>query len=228
MKEILTIIFLLTITCAFAVPAMNSKLMHYLPVQLSGSKGNNNELVIYLTGDGGLNNFSQTLIHEIEKEGYGVVTLNTRKYFRIKRTPDNFAHDVEDLLNYYMSEWGKTSFIIVGYSFGADVAAFLPGRLPGNLIAKMNHIALLSPSASTDFVINLKDLIGDSRNTKRKYKVGPELNKTSLPIVCIFGIEEDLKLKNTLLKKESLTIHELPGRHHYKNNTALLIKTIGL
>jgi type IV secretory pathway VirJ component len=228
MKEILTIIFLLTITCTFAIPVMNSKSLHDLPVQLSGSKGNNNELVIYLTGDGGLNNFSQTLIHEIESEGYGVVSLNTRKYFRIKRTPDNFALDIENLVSFYMNDWGKTSVIIVGYSFGADVAAFLPRRFSVNLLAKMNHMVLLSPSASTDFVINLKDLIGDSRNTKRKYKIWPELNETTFPIVCIFGKDEDLKLKNTLLKKESLTIHQLPGKHHYKNNTELLIKMIDL
>jgi len=127
-----------------------------------------------------------------------------------------------------MSEWGKTSVIIVGYSFGADVAAFLPRRLPIGLLAKTNHIALLSPSLSTDFVINLSDLIGDSKHTKRKYQVAPELNESNLPIVCIFGVNEDLNLKNILLKSEFLTIHELPGSHHYKYNTALLVKMIGL
>jgi len=228
MKIILLFVFLLTISCAFTLPTRKSKSVKELPLQLSSSKGTDNKLVIYLTGDGGWNDFSQKLTHEFEKEGFGVVSINTRKYFRNKRTPDFFAQDIEHLATHYMGEWNKASFIIVGYSFGADVAAFLPRRLSTTLLARMSKIALLSPSLSTDFVINLSDLIGDSKHTKRKYKVAPELNESILPIVCIFGLKEDLELKNILIKKKSLTIHELPGSHHYKNNTALLVQLIGL
>jgi len=228
MKIILICVFLLTITCAFTLPSRKLKSVQDLPIQLSGSKGTDNKLVIYLTGDGGWNDFSQKLTHEFEKEGYGVVSLNSRKYFRNKRTPDFFAQDIEHLATYYMREWNKTSLIVVGYSFGADVAAFLPRRLSTTLLSKMSKIALLSPSLSTDFVINLSDLIGDSKHKKRKYKLVPEINESTIQIVCIFGMNEDLNLKNILIKKENLTIYELPGSHHYKYNTSLLVKMIGL
>lgn len=228
MKEILLFVFLLTTSCASTLPSRKLKTVQDLPLHISESKGINGKLVIYLTGDGGWNDFSQKLALEFEKKGYGVISLNTRKYFRIKQTPNIFAQDIEHLVNYYMREWEKTSVIIVGYSFGADVAAFLPRRLPTDLLDKINYIALLSPSLSTDFVINLSDLIGDSKHTKRKYKLGPELNETTLPIICIFGAKEDLNLKNILLKRKSLTIHEVPGNHHYKYNTPLLVKMIGL
>ena len=228
LKKIFLYSLLLLVTSAFSLPVRNSKSIQNLPLHLSGSQGTNKLLVIYLTGDGGWNDFSQKLTQEIEKGGYGVISLNTRKYFRKKQTPDLFAQDIKLLASYYMQEWGKTSVIIIGYSFGADVAAFLPGRLPQSLLSKIKQIALLSPSLSTDFVINLRDLIGDSKHTKRKYQVAPELNKSTLPIVCIFGEKEDLNLKNILLKSELLTIHELPGSHHYKNDTALLVKAIGL
>lgn len=227
MKEILCCLFLLTTSCAFTLTARKFKSVQDLPLQLSGSKGTNNKLVIYITGDGGWNDFSRKLTHEFEKEGYGVVSLNSSKYFRVKRTPDIFAQDIEHLANYYLREWNKTSLTIVGYSFGADVAAFLPKRLPITLLSKINKIALLSPSLSTDFVINLSDLIGDSKHTKRKYNLEPELNESTIPIVCIFGLNEDLHLKNILTKKESLTIYEIPGGHHYKYNTALLVNIIG-
>ena len=228
MGKILIYTLLLIILGGFTLPDNNSKTIQNLPLQLSDNKGTNNKLVIYLTGDGGWNKFSQKLTQEFENKGYGVVSLNTLKYFWKRKTPDSFAQDIEYLANYYMGEWSKNSVIIVGYSFGADVAAFLPERLSKNLLAKMNHIVLLSPSASSDFVINLSDLIGDSKNTMRKYKVEPELNKTTFPIVCIFGRKEDLKLKSTLIKKNSLTIIELPGSHQYKNDIALLVKRIDL
>jgi len=53
--------------------------MNDLPLQLSVSMGSKSALVIYLSGDGGWNEFNQKLVHEFEKQGYGVVTLNTRK-----------------------------------------------------------------------------------------------------------------------------------------------------
>jgi type IV secretory pathway VirJ component len=228
MKKIFISILLLSITRAFAFPVEELKSVQQLPLELSGFAGTKNPLVIYLTGDGGWNSFSRKLVQEFEKGGYGVVSLNTRKYFRKKQTPDNFANDIASLSDYYMKKWEKTSVIIVGYSFGADVAAFLPRRLPLALLEKMDHIALLSPSASSDFVIKLTDLIGDSRNIKRKYKVGRELNESTFPVVCIFGKTEDLKLKSSLDKKESLTIHVLPGNHQYNNNLPLIVRLIGL
>ena len=154
--------------------------------------------------------------------------MNTRKYFRIKKTPESFAQDIEILMNFYINDWGKSSVIIIGYSFGADVAAFLPKRLSDSMLSKLKYVALLSPSISTDFVINLKDLIGDSRNTKRKYKIGPEISESKVPIICIFGTNEDLKLKITLVKSKKIIIHELPGNHRYEYNAALVVQKLGL
>jgi len=228
MIKILGCIFSLVILFSSTCPEKGLQAIQDLPLQLSGTIGPEERLVIYITGDGGWSAFSQDLTHEIEKHGYGVVSLNSRKYFWSKKTPELFARDIETLANYYLKAWNKTSLIIIGYSFGADVAAFLPKRLTRDLLSKIDHIALLSPSLSTDFVINLLDLIGDSKNTKRKYKVAAELNQPIIPFVCLFGIKEDLKLKTALQNRVGITVQELPGSHIYKNDMALVVKTIGL
>lgn len=199
-----------------------------LPLQLSGSKGNHEVLMIYLTGDGGWNSFNQQLVKEFEKLGYGVVTLNTRKYFWNEKSPEVFASDIEQLSGYFMKEWEKSSLIIVGYSFGADVASFLSSRISAELHKKIKKIVLLSPSGSTDFVIRVSDLIGESENVNRKFKVRPEIEKTDLPLICIFGTEETMTLKTSLEKKGNLNIYEVPGDHRYNNDLVLLSKMIGL
>lgn len=199
-----------------------------LPLQLSYEKGVNRELVIYLTGDGGWNSFNQQMVQEIEKQGYGVVALNTRKYFWSEKTPIGFANDFEKLSNYYLKEWGKSSLIIVGYSFGADVAGFLPNRLSVELKNKIKKMVLLSPSASTDFIIRLSDMMGGNENINRKYKVGAEIEKVGLPVVCIFGIDEVMSLKNQLENNKNLIINELTGDHRYNNNFSLVLKMMGL
>ena len=199
-----------------------------LPLQLSASKGSNTALMIYLSGDGGWNEFNQELVHEFEKQGSGVVTLNSRKYFWNGKTPDAFARDVDELSKYYMKEWNKSGVIIVGYSFGADVGIFLPARVSAELHKKIVSIALISPSASSDFVIRLSDMIGESENVNRNFKVKPEIEKTDLPVVCIFGKDEELMLKNSLRKSKNLTIHELPGDHRYNDDFNALSKLIGM
>lgn len=210
------------------VKAQGENYLNDLPLNISSSRGIQNNLVIYITGDGGWNSFNQGLIQEFEKLGYGVVTLNTRKYFWDQKTPELFVRDIELLTKYYLKEWNKSSLIIVGYSFGADVASFIPGRLSSDIQKKLLKIVLLSPSASTDFIIRMSDMIGKSENTTRKYKVGPEIEKADLPIVCIFGKEEEMTLKNALRKKVNLNIFEVPGDHQYNDNLKMILKMVGM
>ncbi len=197
-----------------------------LPLETSPSAGNQNDLVLYLTGDGGFNTFSQKFKAEFEKKGYGVVALNSRKYFWKGKSPEVFARDIEKISNHFMKNWKKASLIIVGYSFGADVASFLPRLLTIELQNKIKKIALLSPSSSTDFEVRLSDLLATSDDAARKYKVGGEIEKNRLPMACIFGKNENLLLKNSLSENDSLKVYQLPGGHHYNDNFSLLMKTI--
>ena len=206
--------------------AQNVDFENVYPLELSHEKGSKNELVIYITGDGGWNSFSKNLSQEIEKQGYGVVTLNSRKYFWNEKSPEVLAHDIELISEYFMKKWGKTSIIIIGYSFGADVASFLPSHLPAELQKKIKRIALLSPSASTDFVIKISDLFGENDSDKRKFKVRQEIEKSAVPIICIFGEDEDLMLKSYLQNDMELTIYKFPGSHQYENNYSKLVEKV--
>jgi type IV secretory pathway VirJ component len=162
----------------------------------------------------------------LEQQGYGTVALNSRKYFWREKSPEIFAGDFEQLANYYLKIWGKSELIILGYSFGADVASFLPNRVSPELRKKIKKIALISPSASTDFVIRLSDLVSETENINRKYKVSPQIEQTDMTVVCTFGQEEIKVLRNGLATKKNLTIISLPGDHRYQYNFSLLVKTI--
>ncbi len=210
----------------FIVPAQEVNFESKFPIELSVNKGTKSDLIIYLTGDGGWNKFSKNLIHEFEKQGYGVVSLNSLKYFRNEKSPESFAQDIELLSKYYLKKWNKTSLIIVGYSFGADVASFLPGYVSVQLREKITKVALLSPSANTDFVIRISDLLGIGYDESGKFKVQPEIEKSQLPIICIFGKKESLLLKTTLKNLSKVSIYELPGGHDYDDNSIRLVEII--
>ncbi len=210
----------------FFIPAQEVSVEAKFPIELSVNKGTRSDLIIYLTGDGGWNRFSKNLVYEFEKQGYGVVSLNSLKYFRNEKSPASFAHDIELLSKYYLKEWNKTSLIIVGYSFGADVASFLPGYLSFQIKEKITKVALLSPSASTDFAVRISDLLGISYDVDGKFKVQPEIEKSQIPIICIFGKEESLLLKRNLKNDGKVLIHELPGGHDYDDSLVRLVQII--
>jgi type IV secretory pathway VirJ component len=202
--------------------------MRSLPLSFSMNKGSQNALILYISGDGGLNSFNRSLIQAFEKKQYGVVTLDSRKYFWTQKEPIGFANDAEKIALHYMQAWNKSSLVIVGYSFGADVAAFLSGRLSNTLRTKIRSMTLLSPSASTDFVIRLSDLLAENDNANRKYKIEPEIKKNTLPLTCIFGEEEHLFLKSKLKTMGNIRVYDLPGNHQYEKNYPLLLKKMDL
>ncbi len=197
-----------------------------LPLEVSISGGNQDDLVIYLTGDGGWNSFSRHLVHSFEKKGYGVVSINTRDYFWSQKSPQEFTNAIEKLSEHFLDKWNKKKVILVGYSFGADVASFLPLRLSSSLQDKVKNLVLLSPSASTDFVIRLRDMVGNHDNLDREYKTAPEIEKSALPTICVFGKQEDLILKKRLKEDKHLTIYQIPGDHEYEENYSLLTSLI--
>jgi type IV secretory pathway VirJ component len=183
-------------------------------------------ILVYLTGDGGWNGFSGALADELGKNGYATISVDTRKYFWSQKTPDQFARDMKVILSAYLKSWNKDSFAIIGYSFGADVGAFLPSHLPEQLSAKMRSMVLLSPGISTGYVVKLKNLLNYGPTDKEKYKVYPELLKAIVPVWCVFGTDEESDFYPLI--KETAQLHKLtvPGSHKYNENFPVLIKAI--
>lgn len=188
-------------------------------------------LVLYLSGDGGWNDFSEKLVNELVKNGYPVIGLDTRKYFWSPKDPDLFAKDVRKILTAYLKAWNKDRYAIVGYSFGADVGAFLPSRLNGELSAgeppaSLSSLVLLSPGLSTGFVIRLKNMLNFGSTDKEKYKVYPELLKSQVPVWCIFGNEEDSDFDPVLRETSRIHKRTLPGAHRYGDDLGAVSRAI--
>ncbi|MEO6932225.1 MAG: AcvB/VirJ family lysyl-phosphatidylglycerol hydrolase, partial [Chitinophagaceae bacterium] len=104
-----------------------------LPVNIVNSTADKSKpLIIYISGDGGWNSFSQGFTKQLASSGYPVVSLNANKYFWKKKTPAQAAADVTLLMNEYCRLWDRATVSIIGYSFGADVTPFVYNRLaPG-------------------------------------------------------------------------------------------------
>ncbi|MFT3676411.1 MAG: AcvB/VirJ family lysyl-phosphatidylglycerol hydrolase [Chitinophagaceae bacterium] len=194
-----------------------------LPVQ-EWAGANDKPLVLYISGDGGLNDFSKSLCAGINGKGYNVTAINSRSYFWDKKTPGQTASDINNYITGKLKGRVSQQIILIGYSFGADVAPFVANRLDSNLSGKLKSVILLSPSGSTDFEIHWSDLLGGDR--KRSSDVVAEINKMKVNrLATVFGSNEtDFPVSN--IKVSHYYNYRLTGGHHYAGNIEDLVRLL--
>lgn len=197
-----------------------------LPVTVKeAASGSDQPIVLYISGDGGMKKFSMDLLNAFAGSGYPVVGLNALKYFWTKKTPQQAAADVTALLLHYGSRWNRHTYLLVGYSMGADVLPFIYRHLPAALQAQTRHLVFMSPSASTDMVVHLSDLLGKTISGGSMSVPGAMNGITGKPLLLIFGKDEkDFDIKTLTISNYQQLI--LPGGHHYNDNAGGVVQQI--
>jgi type IV secretory pathway VirJ component len=181
-------------------------------------------LVFYISGDGGYTSFSEDVCKAINKAGYKITSLNSKSYFDDKKNPQQTTDDIVKYLNDQFNKRKDQQFILIGYSFGADITPFVVNLFPDSIKKKLISVILLSPSTSTDFETHVWDKLGWKK--KRSMDVVAEVNKLgAMKTAIIFGNDDaDFPINSIKLKNYS---HELlPGGHHYEGNTDEVARTM--
>ena len=147
------------------------------------------------SGDGNWAMLVRSLARELAKDGMPTVGLKARTYLlNRKRTPDEVARDVEAVLRAYFAAWSADSVILIGLSRGADLLPFAVRRLPRDLRAKVELLALLSPAATTNFRFYWSDLFGHHHRPD-DVPLLPELRAISgMPILVVNGRDDPTSL----------------------------------
>lgn len=181
-------------------------------------------LVLYITGDGGMKKFSADMISTFTRKGYAVVALNALKYFWARKTPQRAGADVAALLRYYGKQWGHQTFLLAGYSFGADVLPFIYNNLPDELRGQTQQLVLLSPSKFTSMEIHVTDMLG--RASRSGMSVTAAINRiTEKPLLLLFGEDEQgLDVRELSIRQYRRMV--LPGGHRYNDDAETVVSEI--
>lgn len=174
------------------------------------------KLLILFSGDGGWLDFEDQLSTGFAAEGFETIGFNSRTYFWSGRTPQQTADDVMLLINKYAALYKTNRIYLCGYSFGADVVPFIYNRLVPSIKNKVVALELMSPYATSDFMVHTSDLLNIASDDKQ-YKVREEIKAARLPIFCFYGEKEDPKPME-LLQKRNFILKLLPGDHHYETS----------
>lgn len=177
------------------------------------SPGNSGRFAVMLSGDGGWAGLDREVAGALAARGIPVVGWSSLDYFWRARTPDGGGQDLARVLRHYLAAWKRDRVLLIGYSLGADVLPFFASRLPPDLLAHVELVALLGPSRSTAFEFHLTDWIGGSAADSRP--VLPEVHKLAgRPLLCLYGKEEDDSLC-PLLRQPGAQSVAFSGAHHF-------------
>ena len=182
-------------------------------------------LLIFISGDGGWTSFDHGVSENLVEKGIPVIGIDAQKYFWEARTPGETAAELTKVIRHYIAAWNKTSFVLCGYSFGADVIPFMLTRLPADLRPKVKSAVMMSPDPHGDFEIHVADMLSFGSSSEQ-YDVLAELKKSmSMNVVCVFGEEEDSETHKSF-KTAGAEIKLLPGSHHYNNDLGAVSREI--
>jgi type IV secretory pathway VirJ component len=196
-----------------------------LPLNITTAVADTSEpLVFFLSGDGGWTGFDQKICDQLAAKHVPSIGLNCQSYFWEKKTPETTVNDLAPIIKQYLTAWGKTKFVLVGYSFGANITPFLFNRLPSELKGKSGKMVLLSADTHGDFEIHIAGMLGQ---TTGPYDVVAEIRSLqNTSVLCVSGEQEDDELKTALQGAKHVWFEKIPGSHHYNNDAAKVAATI--
>jgi type IV secretory pathway VirJ component len=196
-----------------------------IPLVITNARVQNKEapVALIISGDGGWYGFEQSIADGLANQGIPTVGLDSKKYFWNRSSPEKTADDITSALNYYGKEWGRERYLLIGYSLGAEIVPFIVTRLSPEMKSRISSAVLLSPEAETDFEIHISNMLGMG-NVNNSYKVMDEIVKMQpVPTLIIIGEDEKSQVPE-LLAGTTVKIMKLPGGHHFKHDTELILK----
>lgn len=194
-----------------------------LPVSVFKGSDTSKPVLFYISGDGGWNKFSTAFIQNLSSKGYKIVGLNAREYFWHKKDAVQTAEDMSLVITSHMKTAKNKSFVLIGYSFGADVIPFIVSHSNAEITANLKYLILMSPSSSTDFEVHISELLGVGNNNG--LSVPAEINKIEKPVLFVFGDkEDDFPMKDIRIK--NYKVEKLPGGHHYDGDPSAVCNVI--
>ncbi len=194
-----------------------------LPLQEVRAIGNStSRMALFLTGDGGWAAIDKGTSAELAKRGIDVVALNSLQYFWKPRSPDESAKDVARILRHYLAAWKKRDVLIVGYSFGADIAAFVVNRLPYDLRGRVAGVNLLGLATTADFEVHVTTWLGaDHHGLPTK----PEVERLQMPVLCVYG-EGEKDSQCPSLSSGHVRSVKIGDGHHFGDRYQVLAEQI--
>ena len=183
-------------------------------IQPSCSDTSNKPLVVFFTGDFGKSKFDEKLTDSLCANNMPLMGVNSYKYFFRRKTPQQTLDSILPNIDNNLKKYGRSKFILAGYSFGSEVVPFLYNLMSAEWKDKVELIVLLSPSDNSDFKIHFLDQIGFTFK-RWPYDVLSEIMKIEDKKVIVFWGADERKFLKEKFSKHNINVQQLKGGHRH-------------
>lgn len=178
-----------------------------LPVVMIDGKNEGGPIAVLLSGNGGWWGIDDGIANGLARAGVTTVGLNSLAYFIHKRSPDEVAATVERMVAPFRAD---RPIILVGYSFGADIAATVYAHLPLELRDRVHLVSLLGLSREADYAVGIMKITGGRELTI------PAVAAIAGPhIQCFQGVDEGARSGCNDVDPKRVEVVAVPGGHHF-------------
>ena len=203
--------------------ALDTPSLPGLPLVEMPTERDGDLFAVLVSGDGGWAGLDKEVAAGLVARGIPVVGLDSLRYFWKARTPESFAADLDQVLNFYSDHWGKQRAIVIGYSQGADVLPFALNRLSPDANAIVERSVLLAPAENASFEFHLTSWVGGNSGD---HPVKPEIERLDLTrLACFYGQDENDESPCSGLDNAA-RVQALPGGHHFNGAYSELVSQI--
>jgi len=160
-----------------------------LPLVELPPDGDSHQIAVFYSGNGGWAALDRSVSAHLAGAGVTVYGVNTLRYFRRERRPEEAAYDLARVLETYLRDKPSAEdILLIGYSTGADVLPFIVNRLPEDLRARISSVTLIAPSHHVEFRVRFADWI--PRRRQAGVPVMPEVEQLAPPALCLYGQDD--------------------------------------
>jgi len=196
------------------------------PVQLYGMPerpGTMPVAAIFLSGDMGIRyGMGSYVVESLAGVGVPVYAIATSTMFASRRSAVEVQALLPDAIRETLRRSGAQKVVVIGQSFGADMARVGMTSLPADLRAKVAALVLIVPGSTAYF---RADPLGLAYIGTPDVDAAAAQALTWLPVTCIRGAEEADSLCPSLLAPNVRRI-TLPGGHFLRMDHDLLVRTV--
>lgn len=178
---------------------------------------------IFLSGDMGIRyGMGSYVVESLAGAGVPVYAIASSTMFARRRSAAEVAALLPDAIRQTLRRSGARKVVVIGQSFGADMARVGLAALPPDLRAKVAALVLVVPGSTAYF---RADPLGLAYIGTPDADAAAAKALTWLPVTCIRGADETDSLCPSLVAPNVRRI-TLPGGHFLRMDHDLLVRTV--
>jgi type IV secretory pathway VirJ component len=185
-----------------------------LPLTVVQTPSDPKSFAIFLSGDGGWAGIDQSIAAALASKGIESIGFNTLDYFWNERKPAETAADLDRVLAAIAKAAPDARVIIIGYSYGGEIAPVAFPLLSSPSKAMIDRLVLMVPGLRTSFAFSTGYWLGIEPSDG--FDVEKAIRAAAAPTMCIMSNDDDgacAALKES--KPAFVTVKTLGNGHHF-------------